>query len=68
MSYSGPIITIYRTRCHTLSGGPNPTNNSDVYNLFALLVSVLIADGIERKGKRYLISLGFNMIIAKIED
>jgi hypothetical protein len=38
MSYLGPIITIYRTRCHTLPGGPNPTNNLDVYNLFGLPV------------------------------
>jgi hypothetical protein len=34
--FFGPIINIYRT-CHpTLSGGPNPSNNSEVYNLFAL--------------------------------
>ena len=48
MSYSGPIITIYRTRCRTLPGGPNPTNNLDVYNLFALRVRESVSPKIER--------------------
>lgn len=30
-----PIITIYGTFRPTLPGGPNPSNNSEVYNSFA---------------------------------
>ena len=66
MSYLGPIITIYRTRCHTLPGGPNPTNNLDVYNLFAVRVRESARPKLnEADPVSVSLSLSFNMIITE---